>query len=114
MEINQKWSHSQFLVLLDVGMTYDTSSSQFVDGINQIGATFYGSLFKHLTSISIWVSKDGKEVTLQTTGLMGNFAWGNSGGCKYLKLTGRARNAARRALEREWQQRVLENWMHPR
>ena len=77
-----EWTHIQYFVLTAVNLAYDISSNITSNQWNQLGATFYGSLFGHQTSQPVWVSKDGKTVTLSCPGNMYNFAWGRDGGSR--------------------------------
>ncbi len=79
-ESSNAWKHIQYFILLDFGLGYDLSSSVFADDIDQIGATFYGSIFNCLTSQSLWVSNDKNLVTFYKSGRNGLFAWGRGGG----------------------------------
>ena len=45
----------------------------------QIGATFYGSLFKHCTTVPIWADWDSGTVHMYHENVY-NTAWGKSGG----------------------------------
>ncbi len=75
-ESNDDWDHVQYFILLDFGLAFDLSSGVFTDNIDQVGTTFYGSMFNHLTSWSLWISNDDKFVTLHPSGRNDLFAWG--------------------------------------
>ncbi len=79
-ESSNDWKHIQYFILLDFGLGYDLSTSFFTDYIDQIGATFYGPMFNHLTSWSLWVCNDEKQVTLHPSGRNDLLAWGRGGG----------------------------------
>ena len=86
MKESDDWDHLQHFVLLDMHIAFDISSNVMVKigqkgNLGQAGATFYGPLFKHCTSASLWISKDGSRVTvLPPTNDCFNAAWGKSGG----------------------------------
>ena len=46
---------------------------------NGVGATFYSSMFYHVTSIPIWCNDDN-IIRLNGPHDMYNFAWGSDGG----------------------------------
>ncbi len=94
-ESNDEWYHMQYFILLDFGLAYDLSSDVFMDDVDQIGATFYGSVFNHLTSRSLWVSRDRKFVSLHPSGRNGLFAWGRGGGSSNLKAAKKNRRSKR-------------------
>ncbi len=75
-ESSNDWKHIQYLIILDFGLGYDLLSSVFTEYIDQIVATFYGSIFNHLTSWSLWVSNDEIFFTLYPSGRKGLLAWG--------------------------------------
>ena len=75
--IEDTWTHLQYFVLADVGLAFDLSSDMFDSGIDQLTGTFYGGLFGHLTSKSLWVSTDGEMVsTIPPIKGFTLFAWG--------------------------------------
>ncbi len=75
-ESDDKWNHVQYFIFLDFGLTYNVLDNVFTDDIDQVGATFHGSIFNHLTTRSLWISNDEKYVTLHPLGRKGLFAWG--------------------------------------
>ena len=72
------WKRYQYFVLVDFGLVYDLSSDLFNSNERkQLSATFYGSLFYHLTSRALWISSDGVHAsTVKPEGASSLFAWG--------------------------------------
>ena len=46
---------------------------------NGVGATFYSSMFYHVTSVPVWQEGENK-ITLKGPSDMYNFSWGSDGG----------------------------------
>ena len=80
------WSHKQYFIVEELGVAWDI---YIVDGIHQVGGTFDATLASHLTSCSIYVSKEDGCVTALCQGQCSNLVWGNSGGYAYLRARGR-------------------------
>lgn len=77
MSTNEQWKLMNYFVLLDVDLAFDLSSDIFTDKVNQVTGSFYGALFGHLTSRSLYISNDGKRVTtIPPEPTYGLFAWG--------------------------------------
>ncbi len=79
-ESSNDWKHIQYFILLDFVLGYDLASSVFTVDIDQVGATFHGSMFNHLTCWSLWVSNDENLVTLHPSDRNGLLAWDGGGG----------------------------------
>ena len=56
-------------------------SSNILSNNRCVGATFYSSMFYHVTSVPVWYRKNG-SVSLNGPHDMYNFAWGSEGGNK--------------------------------
>ena len=69
----------QYFVGSSSGFAFDISS-YVTKSLEIVGATFHSSLFEHCTSVPIWVSSDGSQVSfLPDDNNNYNFAWGSNG-----------------------------------
>ena len=68
MEPDDHFIHRQYSVNTTCGVVYNLLSDIFSDNVKQIGATFYGGLSEHCTSMPIYVSKDGLRVRIRLNG----------------------------------------------
>ena len=74
---SEDWTHIQYFCVTDAGLAFDISSDMFSTSINQLSGSFYGGLFGHQTSRSIWISSDGKmATTVCPSKRFWLFAWG--------------------------------------
>ena len=73
-----EFCHIQYFVDIDHGYAYDLSSP-ILSNNNNVGATFQSSLFRHCTTVPIWIDLYGNYY-LHGPELMYNFAWGTDGG----------------------------------
>lgn len=62
MKHSNEWVHCQYFLMLDILLAYDLSTSEMGPGI-MLASTFYAGLFSHLSSRSLWITKDGSKVT---------------------------------------------------
>ena len=67
----------QYFVDIDNGYAFDLSSS-LLSGKRSVGATFQSSLFRHCTTVPIWIDIHGKY-HMKGPKTMYNFAWGSDG-----------------------------------
>ena len=70
--------HVQYFVDTDHGFSFDLSSPLLSNKRN-VGATFQSSLFKHCTTVPIWIDNNCMY-HLEGPDGMYNFAWGSDGG----------------------------------
>ena len=76
-KLSLSWLHIQYFVLAEVDLAFDLSSDLFVNGIDQLSSVFYGGLFGHLTSRSLWVNNENNLVsTIDPLDGFHLFAWG--------------------------------------
>lgn len=96
--------HSQHFVVAEAGMSFNLSSTvydnlrSYLDKPSQniiLGATFFGSLIGHLTSMSMYEVEGEQGVTTIMPGDAALEAWGSSGGYAYLNIRTRAARRAR-------------------
>ena len=78
MEKDDHFIHRQYFVNTICGVVFNLSSDIFSDDVKQIGATFYGCLSKHCTSMPIYLSKDGRRVRIRPHGKNYNLGLGKS------------------------------------
>jgi hypothetical protein len=78
MEKDDNFVHRQYFVNTTCGVVYNLSSNVFTDDIHQLGATFYGGLSEHCTSMPVFVSTDGLRVRIRPNGRNYNLGWGKS------------------------------------
>ena len=70
----------QYFVSTSSGFAFDISS-YVTEQLGFVGATFLSSLFEHCTSVPVWTSADGLEISLSPYDDKNyNFAWGSNGG----------------------------------
>ena len=75
--LSQSWLHIQYFVLVYLNLAFDLSSDLFSNNMDQLSGVFYGSLFGHLTSRSLWI--DNKNALVSTISPIKGFhlfAWG--------------------------------------
>ena len=72
-----------------------------LNGNRQLGSTFHGNVASHLTSASIWISKNGMVTTINPG--ISDPAWGTSGGYAYMSRHGQ--------VQRQMVVNVITNYM---
>lgn len=71
---NEEWNHLKYFILIDFGLAYkDLSINVFVDDIDHVRTTFYGSPLNHLTIRSLKAGSNEMYVTLHSLGRNGLF-----------------------------------------
>ena len=73
-----EFCHIQYFVDIDHGYAYDLSSPLLASN-NNVGATFQSSMFRHCTTVPIWIDYEG-YYHIRGPDKMYNFAWGSDGG----------------------------------
>ena len=77
MSKNSDWIHVEYFVFLDLLLALDLSSDMFTNRAKQLGCTFLGGAFGHLTTRSLYVHRNGRNVsTIPPPLCNGNAAWG--------------------------------------
>ena len=78
---NNDYILKQYFVSPDIRFGLNLSSD-ILNNHNNVGATFYSSMFYHATTIPIWLHKKTNNIHLNGPDNMYNFAWGSNGGNK--------------------------------
>ena len=78
---NNDYILKQYFVSPDIRFGLNLSSD-ILNNHNNVGATFYSSMFYHATTIPIWLHKKTNNIYLNGPDNMYNFAWGSNGGNK--------------------------------
>lgn len=69
----------QYFVGSSSGFAYDLSSYN-IGELGTVGATFQSFMFEHCTSVPVWITANGSEISLTAYDEKNyNFAWGSNG-----------------------------------
>ena len=96
-----RFIHKKYFVVASAGISWDISSDIMLNGNRQLGSTFHGNVASHLTSASIWISKNGMVTTINPG--ISDPAWGTSGGYAYMSRHGQ--------VQRQMVVNVITNYM---